>query len=195
MSETSETKSSTTVVRMRYNIMDLSEKSGIANTLSSMTRTIDGNTILPLPWDTLGPVLITLSVENAPCRYSLVRLKKESTGGLFGSEKTRVESLGLSTDARYSLTFDPSLSQDRRADVRRLIEPDASEFPVPEVFASLLHDSGIVTLGEKNRDFAIQFDGQLSYDHVRKLCIRTVVANAWVSENSKTGAQGHWAFQ
>jgi len=186
MSDTQEIKPSK-VVRMRYNIMDLSKETALINTMYSMVQTVDGNTIVPLPPSVVGPVLIHLNVENAPCRYSLARVKKESTGGLFGGAKTRVETIVEMWDGSCEM----SNAQARRAELRRSMEPEE----VPEVFAGLLHDRGIVTLGDANRNLAIQFDGELSDAHVRKLCIRTVVANAWVRENQKKGTAGYWAFE
>lgn len=189
MSSTNENKPST-VVRMRYNLVNLAQQNqqnDLFRTIYNMVQTVDGNTIVPLPRSVVGPVLIHLQVENAPCRYSLARVKKESTGGLFGGAKTRVETIVETWDDKCEM----SNAQQRRPELRRLVEPEE----VPEVFAGLLHDRGIVTLGDANRDLAIQFDGELSDAHVRNLCIRTVVANAWVRENQKTGTSGFWAFE
>lgn len=152
-----------------------------------MDQTVDGNTIISLPWSVMGPVLINLCVENAPCGYSLARVTKESTGGLFGgSSKTSVQTIVDMWDGSCEM----SDAQARRANLRRLIEPEK----VPDVFAGLLHNRGLCTLGEANRNLAIQFDGELSDACVRQLCIRTVVANAWVRESREMGAAGSWAF-
>ena len=187
------------VVRMRYNKIQLAK----SPTLSMAAKTIDGNTVLPLPQSMIGPVLLTLDVLNAPCAFSLARVTK-SVEPLFGpllgaTSQLHVERLANKTLPFYQNMVDGREPAEKRAALRQLVESGddkeaaAGVEAARAVFAGLLHDRGIVTLMPKNCQLALQFDGELSDRMIDALEISTCVANAWV--RSANGAPGHWMYE
>ena len=152
--------------------------------------TVDGKTVLMLPWASVGPVLVSLHVADAPCAFALARVHNEPSGRLFGGSKWRVEP--FVSDEVPEWPFEGKVDEscgEKRTLLRRMIEEtDDSVQCVIGPFSDLLQDCGICLLGRDNRKLALQFEGHLSESVLASICVTTTTANVW---NSRWD---HWTF-